>query len=76
MHEELIVFEIVPQEKKVSGKVKRQGDIYLADYPYDENFWQNFNMPVDTRLSRKIKGDLNEKEDLSEQFRKNSPAGK
>jgi len=71
MDEELVIYELVTNESKITKKVKKQGDIYLEGYPYDENFWQSFNMPVDTELSRKVKQDLDKRENLEEQFKKN-----
>ncbi len=71
MYEEMVVYDTAPIAYKTQGKVKKGGDIYLADYPYDEAFWQSFNVPVDTEHSLRIKYDLDKKEDLEVQFKKN-----
>jgi len=71
LEEELLVLDVIQVNPRTSGNVKRQGDIYKAKYPYDPKFWENFNLPVETELYKKIKKDLNSKEDLNEQFQKN-----
>ncbi len=71
LEEELLVLDVIPGSFKIGGNVRRQGDIYQAAYPYDPQFWQNFNLPVETQLYRRIKTDLNSREDLNEQFKYN-----
>lgn len=70
--DEFIVHEIEPGSiESNGGRIRRLGDIYNTTSSYEESFWENYNLPVDTELYKEIRSDLNKRQPLKEQFRQN-----
>lgn len=52
--------------------LQKNFDIYRYKFKYDKEFWQNFNIPVDTRSFKSAKTILNSRRNIEEQFENNS----
>lgn len=56
---------------KKKETVDRNKDIRKIDWPYDEDFWKNYNMILLHPINEKVKSELEKETDLETQFRKN-----
>ncbi len=76
--ESTILINQVFLDKKEYSKIKRREreregrDIYEQDFPYDANFWEEYNMVILNPIGDNQRFSLEKKDTLEKQFRKNA----
>ncbi len=73
---DLSVHNIFTQKKDFDRIRKRDSqkkdiDLYEQNFPYNADFWKNYNLIILNPLLRKAKDDLEQKKTLDQQFKKN-----
>ena len=73
LFEEFITYDAgYGRNMRFINHLKEDLDIYKVRMKYDKDFWNDFNIPVDTRAFHEAKARLNSRSEIEKQFEQNS----
>jgi len=73
LYEEFITYDVgYGRNMRSINHLNRNLDIYKIRMKYDKEFWNDFNIPVDTRSFQSAKAKINSRLEIEKQFEQNS----
>ena len=73
LYEEFITYDVgYGRNMRFINHLNRNLDIYKIKMKYDKEFWNDFNIPVDTRSFQSAKARINSRLKIEKQFEQNS----